>query len=324
MGLVEDFEALSIERIEEYIATGQEEHLSLDFKRLATSDLTSSHDKDNYATALSGFANSVGGIVIWGVSTKKHTSGKVDVAAEKAEIADLTLAIGRLNEFTGALVTPSLDGVCHRKIETQANRGFVATMIPPSDAGPHMALAGVHAYYKRNGDRFLPMEHFEIADMFGRRRRPSLAVVYELSKGSTGNGFIEANIDLSLENVGRGSAVAPYVDVYTKPGHGISTKAHGVSVPGVNLMQPLWAASRNLYLGRADLVIHPGIRFEFARSVWRLDTYVKDLDWRNAEIVCRFAADGASLAEQVVVVSKVVIARVLGFDPDTLFTSNEH
>lgn len=319
MGLLEDFEDVTVERIDEYIATRQEEHLSLDFKRLTTSDLTASADKDNFAIALSGFSNSVGGIVIWGVTTQKHTSGKVDVAAGKSEIPDLTLALGRLNEFTGVLVTPSVDGVRHRKIETQANSGFVATMIPASDAGPHMALAGVHAYYKRNGDRFLPMEHFEVADMFGRRRRAALSIVYEVSAGSSGNGFREANIDLSLENIGRGSAVAPYVDVYTKPGAGISIKQHGVSMPGVNLMQPLWADSRQLFLGRADLVIHPGIRFHFARAVWRLETHVKNLAWRDAEIVCRFAAEGATLAEQVVTVPRADLASMLGFNPTVLF-----
>ena len=319
MALVDEFEALTVERVEEYISAGQEEHLSLDFKRLNRPDLTDQDDKDNFATALSGFSNSVGGIVVWGVTTKKHASGKVDIAGGRLEIADLTLGLGRLNEFTGVLVTPTVDGVRHKKLETKANTGFIATLIPASDSGPHMALAGVHGYYKRNGDRFIPMEHFEIADMFGRRRRPLLRVINDVARGMAGNGFMEVNISLSIQNDGRGSAIAPYADVYTKPGSGISTKAAGVSVPGVNLMQPLWANSRSLFLGRADLVIHPGIRFEFATSVWRLETYGKNLAWRDAEIVCRMAADGAQITEQVVTVSRVTLARVLGFDPEVIF-----
>jgi hypothetical protein len=206
-----------------------------------------------------------------------------------------------------------------KKLETLKNRGFVATLIPASDVGPHMALAGVHGYYKRNGDRFLPMEHFEIADMFGRRRRPVLRILHKLSHGGSGNGFKEANIDLLLENIGRGSAIAPYVDVYTQLGSKLSTTPHGVSVPGVNLMQPLWTDSRNLFLGRADLVIHPGIRFHFARTTWRLEIDHKDLPWRDAEILCRFAADGASLAEQTIKVPRAELATLLGYDAKYLF-----
>jgi hypothetical protein len=317
VALSDDFEGLTLERIEEYISMREEEHLSLDFKRLTVPDLTNQNDKDNFATALSGFSNAIGGLIIWGVGTEKHASGKVDVAAAKLEISDLTLAVGRLNEFTGVLVSPTVDGVRHKKIETTANRGFVATIVPQSDMGPHMALAGVHAYYKRNGDRFLPMEHFEIADMFGRRRRPVLRVAYEASGGSSGNGFMEVNIDLFLENLGRGSAAAPYVDVAAL-GSQLSTKPHGVSFPGVGLMQPLWANSLNLFLGRGDLVIHPRVRFCFARAVWRLQTGVQNPDWRDARIVCRFAAEGAPLEEQLVIVPRTELARLLGFDATAL------
>jgi hypothetical protein len=252
MTLADDFEALTVQRIEEFIRTRQEEHLMLDFKRLNSPDLTAQFDKDNFATALSGFANAVGGIVVWGVTTQKHASGKVDVAAASAEITDLTMAVGRLNEFTGVLVTAAVEGVRHKKIETQPNHGFVATLIPESDMVPHMALAGIHGYRKRNGDRFLPMEHFEIADMFGRRRRPVLRVLSALSRGGTGNAYREVNIDLFLENRGRGSAVAPYVDIETIAGSSVSPKRAGISLPDVQLMQLLWADPRHAFLGRTD------------------------------------------------------------------------
>lgn len=325
MTLEQEFDALTVERVNEYVATAQEEHLSLEFKRLTTADLSSQPDKNNFATALSGFANSVGGIVIWGVTTRKHSSGKVDVAAGKAEIQDVTLAVGRLNEFTGVLVSPSVDGVRHRKLAASVNTGFVATIVPPSDVGPHMALAGVHAYYKRNGDRFLPMEHFEIADMFGRRRRPSLQlVVHEVSAGHSGNGFADVHIDLSLENVGRGSANAPYIDLQSVPGSpGVSIQRQGVSDASANLMQSLWLNPRHLFLGRADLVIHPGIRFVFARVTWRLETNVRDPAWRDVQILGRVAAEGAAMQDQTLTIPRGALARVLGYDAAYLFPSDK-
>lgn len=127
------------------------------------------------------------------------------------------------------MVSPRVDGVRHKKVETVANKGFAVSLIPASDTGPHMALAGVHAHYKRNGDRFIPMEHFEIADMFGRRRRPLLQVTSVLTMGQKTPEFGEVKIDLWLENVGRGSAFAPYVDLFSEPWQQVMTSARGIA-----------------------------------------------------------------------------------------------
>lgn len=68
----------------------------------------------------------------------------------------------------GAAASPIVDGVEHKKIEAEADEGFGATFFPASDSGPHMAKLGSDRYFKRSGSQFLRMEHFEIADMFGR------------------------------------------------------------------------------------------------------------------------------------------------------------
>jgi hypothetical protein len=39
-----------------------------------------------------------------------------------------------------------------------------------------MAKLGEDRYYKRSGDSFYRMEHFDLEDMFGRRQKPILAV----------------------------------------------------------------------------------------------------------------------------------------------------
>jgi len=105
-------------------------------------------------------------------------------------------------------------GVIHRKLARSDDYGFAASFIPESDSGPHMALAGHHRYFKRAGDRFYPMEHFDISDMFGRRQRPALRLAYSLHLGSTSGGpqgnRREIPVLFSLVNEGRASAVAPY------------------------------------------------------------------------------------------------------------------
>ena len=74
MNIVETFEHISIEHLREYIERKQEEHLYLDFKILRDASLASLDYKRNLARALSGFANSSGGLIIWGVEARKKTT----------------------------------------------------------------------------------------------------------------------------------------------------------------------------------------------------------------------------------------------------------
>lgn len=110
MNIIETFEHLSIEHLSDYIARNQEEHLYLEFKLLKDASLASSDDKHNLARALSGFANSSGGLIIWGVEARKNNDG-VDCATALKEIDRITLLLSRLNELTGDGVDPTVHGV---------------------------------------------------------------------------------------------------------------------------------------------------------------------------------------------------------------------
>jgi hypothetical protein len=63
-------------------------------------DFTTKEDKRNYAIALSGFSNSSGGIIVWGILAKKSNQG-IDCAIELKAIRGITLLIsnGTLTEF---------------------------------------------------------------------------------------------------------------------------------------------------------------------------------------------------------------------------------
>ena len=72
-----------------------------------------------------------------------------------------------------------------------------------------MAKHGEDRYYQRIGGSFLKMEHYAIADMFGRRRRPLLKV--EAARREDGR------IIVSILNEGRASAQAPYLKLHLVP-----------------------------------------------------------------------------------------------------------
>lgn len=274
-GLEARFQELSLDCLEQYLAEHQEENLHLDFKTLAGPQFRVSNDKQNLAKALSGFANSDGGIIVWGVDARKN-SDSFDCAGSLKPIPGVASLVSRLNSLTSDMVNPSVDGIQHRVVHQNADSsGFAATLVPRSDAGPHMAKAGLDRYYKRSGDSFLKMEHFDVADMFGRRARPSLALFHTIKTAGTKHvgdrTVVLLRVVLGIENSGRGTARAPYMAVKAEPPFKVSQ--YGVDGFGRDGLLRL-ASHDPSYVkfgGMADTVIHPNTSLEVLTLVGDYD-----------------------------------------------------
>jgi hypothetical protein len=308
------FDSLDVARIAEYIRMQQEEHLLLDFKTVSRGDLSAPDDRKNLAKALSGFANSDGGLIVWGVEARKLKPDGPDCASAEKPIENLATLVSRLNEFTGSFVRPLVDGVRHRALPIADNRGYAVTIVPPSDAGPHMALGGEGRYYKRSGSSFYPMEHFDIEDMFGRRKKPRFEVEFTVaSRGSArSNGIIEHKnpIGIFLSNRGRGSATnlfarltvtAPYVlsSIGPEPdGRGGLTR---ISEDGNRQAS---------YSAGANVVVHPGMRQGIAAI--GLTVSIGQQELADLEVVLDLAADGVPLTTSMHRLSGAQIRSDLG------------
>src|SRR5436190_14740989 len=138
MDLLDTFNRLDAAAIQSFISQQQEEHLHLDFKTVTGANLNNKDDKRSLARSLSGFANSSGGLIVWGVDARKNDQG-LDCANAAAEIVPLQRFTSRLNELTGEAVSPLVDGILHKSIITAADRGFAVSIVPESSSGPHMA-----------------------------------------------------------------------------------------------------------------------------------------------------------------------------------------
>jgi hypothetical protein len=268
MDIGDTFGLLDESRIEQYVTEAQEEHLLLDFKTVSKTDLSDPADRRNLAIALSGFANASGGIIVWGIDARKRSPDQPDVACGVKEIDNLPMFLSRLNEHTSMCVRPAVEGVIHRGVATSGTRGFALTLVPESDGGPHMALAREGRYYKRAGSAFLPMEHFEIADMFGRRRRPRLRLTVHLRSGGEmgGGDSVEhyGKLILVLSNEGRGPAKNLYVDVSVRRPYGIGDfGVDGNRNEGLPRIVP-YNKNAVRYGGTSERVLHPGVSMELA------------------------------------------------------------
>lgn len=252
MSLREEFERLSTEEISSFPALAKEEHLQLDFKIINNASLNSGEDKKSLAKCVSGFANSSGGIVIWGIDARKNDQG-IDRALAVAEIAQLGLFFSRLNELSTQASSPSVDGIIHRKFETSLDNGFVASFIPDSDSGPHMAKLGENRYYKRNGQRFLQLEHYDLEDMFGRRQRPNLEI--SITNRRHPINAEQEDLEISILNVGKG--IAKYVGFFAEivGANIVNSGTNFKNVSGLNPGRQMFSYENNIS------VLHPnGIR----------------------------------------------------------------
>jgi len=266
MALQDDFDAIDLAAIQLFVQSGREEDLHLDFKNV-TDPILSRDDRKNLAIALSAFANSDGGLLVWGVDARQNAEG-VDCAVALRDIANAQQCLTRLNELTGQCVSPLVDGVIHKAVLNRGDAGFCVSMIPASDAGPHMATAGEGRYYKRSGSAFYRLEHFDVADMFGRRRRPQLSVRLISERQ-------EASLLVAVRNDGRGIARSPYLSLDLPTGFRVSQ--YGADGNGRFGLRPLGQLeSRYSFGGDAGTVIHVGQELIVAR----LEARVKMVDGR--------------------------------------------
>jgi len=172
------------------------------------------------------------------------------------------LFVSRITSLTGEIVSPIADGVVHKRIPESDDLGYAATLIPMSYSGPHMAKAGEDRYYKRSGDSFYRMEHFDIEDMFGRRKKPVLSLEHKakFTHFSRSPHYCECTVLvlLSLANSGRGSAKAPYLSITV--GEPYEIYKYGIDGNGrFGLPQLIRArgVSEYSYGASSDFIIHP-------------------------------------------------------------------
>jgi hypothetical protein len=247
------FAALTSADIHRWIAERRAEDLTLDFKT-APRCFEQAEERKVLARAISGFANSSGGLIVWGVIAKRTVDG-IDGADAPEPISDMQRFVTNLQRYSGSAVSPTVPGVVHRATDSGE---FAITLVPQGELPPYMAKLGEDRYFKRSGDSFYRMEHFDLADMFGRRRSPRLELRLD--------GVREALV-IRRDNVSRISARAPFVYVKTQPQFVIGSG--GVDGHGT---WPIRREGNNKYesafVGGADFIVHPGRTIDVALLHW--------------------------------------------------------
>lgn len=178
--------------IDEFILNQQTEELFLDFKQAVSvgKNFTTLHrdDRRNLAKAISGFGNSEGGVILWGVECSRDIEIG-DVAKAKVKVKNVHRFLSWLENAISGCTIPSHNKVRNHIVSTDANGdGFIATYIPKCEIAPLMTTTN-STIYIRSGSNNVPAPYAVIAGMFGRRPQPNVELML-------GNRKIEA-----LENI---------------------------------------------------------------------------------------------------------------------------
>lgn len=230
--------------IDEFILTQQSEELFLDFKRSAVngdSTVLDSRDRNNLAKAISGFGNSEGGVIVWGVECKRGIDG-ADLPKTKFPIKNAKRFVSFLeNAISGCTIPP------HSRVENHAilkknGDGFVTTLIPKSDDAPFQDVVEKR-YYIRAGSNFVPIPHDLLAGMFGRRPQPKVFTIFLYSTPEIIGTTIKVSVGFNLRNGGKVLARDLFLSVWIMSGPGKNTII-GFEPNDTNF-QGYWSLSRN-------------------------------------------------------------------------------
>ncbi|MHB1006192.1 MAG: AlbA family DNA-binding domain-containing protein [Chloroflexota bacterium] len=146
------------------------ESINLDYKGSPSLDPKDEAKKNEISKDISSFANSSGGVVLYGVVEANHIPKNIDSAYDPVVVTREWL-----EQIINSRIQRRIDGVRINQIElhaTQPGKVIYAVSVPQSNSGPHMAAD--HKYYKRFNFQSVPMEDYEVRDVARRGLAPDL------------------------------------------------------------------------------------------------------------------------------------------------------
>ena len=231
---------------------GQPESFRLEFKSKsdASTPTLSKEDRRNLGAALSGFSNAEGGILIFGIRTRKV--GGEDIAQELSPIGNIGSLQNEVDSLLGEYLRPPNPNIDTFAIPSSNNpgNGYLAVFIGRSDNRPHMSMAPGHQkYFRRSVQGTVIMDHGWIRDMMLASREAKLAPWFGPSAGSTSDlqelTQVSAMFRIELKNDGLAMASLPFVRVESDPlinidsaaSHPVRAYPHSKGIVSLNATQ---------------------------------------------------------------------------------------
>jgi hypothetical protein len=183
----------TIDEINQFIQDQVQESLHLDYKDSRAID---NSKRSEIAKDVSAFANSDGGLIIYGVIEQSHLPERLDDGVDHTKYKREWL-----EQIINSNISPRIDDVQIAQIPLSPDKSIFAIKVPKTYRGPHQSYD--KRYYKRFNFQSEPMEDYEINDVRNRRRIASPLVNVDIEiKRRTMIYFVISNIgEFSAEDV---------------------------------------------------------------------------------------------------------------------------
>lgn len=208
-----EFENLKLkgeEAIDSILMSGDQENFYIDFKNISTpkdSKCLSEDDRKNLAKAISGFSNTSGGLIVWGIKDNRNNK------FTKSPTENPDNILGLLNDAVSKLSLPVMSGINSFSIKDQNGNGYIITEIPkyyfsPVQVNPSLKIKDIPGrYYIRSGSDFVIANHDTISSLYGRQKQSRMICYWSDGGNDTyieTNDEIKCRLNLVLQNKGNG------------------------------------------------------------------------------------------------------------------------
>jgi hypothetical protein len=187
----------------------------LDFKSGKTKDQDL---KKIWSKIIGAFANSEGGVIVWGVIAKKDSVTGVDAVSDLELVPDVFALKSRLMELRHEAGDPPVSNIEIKEllIPDSSTEGFVVCHIPESSNKPHRSEFSDRRFYLRMGDSsrecnvsilrqlFYPKRNIRIKARIQVVRMPN-GLNMRITPGPHNINHIRAAFEIGIHNIGETS-----------------------------------------------------------------------------------------------------------------------
>jgi Putative DNA-binding domain len=187
----------------------------LDFKSGKTQDQDL---KIFWSKIIGAFANSEGGVIVWGVVAKKDLAKGIDAVSGVEPVPDIFALKSRLMELRHEAGDPPVSNIKIRELLIPGcnTEGFVICHVPESSNKPHRSEFSDRRFYLRMGDSsrecnvsilrqlFYPKRNIRIKARIQAVRMPN-GLNMRITRGSHNVNHIRAAFEIGVHNIGETS-----------------------------------------------------------------------------------------------------------------------
>jgi hypothetical protein len=242
----------------------------LDFKAKPDRDPKNVKLKEIWYEALSGFGNSGGGILVWGIDARKDPATGIDAACDVKPIQNPSAFKSLLIELQRGATDPPLGDV---KIETWESspgcgEGFIVCLIPSGPFKPYRAeISGKKQFFMRAVDSFYVPSVGVLPSLFYPQSRAVFELHWRMKVSLEPESFPDppekrllTECELEVKNIGTATAL-PYVVIFSDP------PCRNDRITQYSGWVERWRSSGKLTL-ESSSPVHPDSRFPLLILRW--------------------------------------------------------